>query len=327
MSTLMNTAFGGKYLSLKEKIMLPLLQSPAETIQESLERYYEEFLKILPRIALAILVVILGILLAQLITNFYKRRFQQKSEDPLMSRFLAQAVKIILIIIAIMLALQVAGLDGIATGLLTAVGGGAIILGFAFQDIGKNFLAGIILAFNRPFNINDTIKIDDIFGRVKQLNFRYSHIKTFDGRDIYIPNSDVLTKPVENYTADGFYRVEFTVGIGYEDDIEAAKQVIQQILDANDELVRDPEHENFVIEDELAASTVNLKVYFWVHTVDYRRASRVLRGMVIKQTKEALFEKGFNLPADIKELKIYGTEDAIPVKFRNSPEFPKENSE
>ncbi len=301
--------------------MLSLFQSPAETIQNSLERYYQEFLKILPRVALALLVIILGVLLAQFLTNFYKKRFQQKSEDPLMSRFLAQAVKIVLIIMAIMLALQIAGLDGIATGLLTAVGGGAIILGFAFQDIGKNFLAGIILAFNRPFNINDTIKIDSIFGRVKELNFRYSHIKTFDGRDIYIPNSDVLTKPVENYTADGFYRVDFTVGIGYEDDIVAAKKVIQDILDGNTEIVSDDDHENFVIEDELAASTVNLKVYFWVDTVDYRRASRVLRGSVIREVKEALFSQGFNLPADIKELKIYGTEDAIPIKFKNNPEF------
>jgi small-conductance mechanosensitive channel len=306
--------------------MLPLVQSPVETIQNSLEKYYEEFLKVLPRIALGVLVIILGILLAQLLTNFYKKRFQQKSEDPLMSRFLAQAVKIVLIIIAIMLALQIAGLQGIATGLLTAVGGGAIILGFAFQDIGKNFLAGIILAFNRPFNINDTIKIDAIFGKVKELNFRYSHIKTFDGRDIYIPNSDVLTKPVENYTADGFYRVEFTVGIGYEDDIVSAKKVIQEILDSNTDIISDAEHENFVIEDELAASTVNLKVYFWVDTVDYRRASRVLRGLVIREVKEALFKQGFNLPADIKELKIYGTEDAIPIKFKNAPDFPKAES-
>ena len=292
-----------------------------ETFQAALERYYDKLVSVLPRIALGILVIIAGVLFAQVLTNIYKRRFQQKSQDPLMARFLAQAVKIILITIAIMIALQVAGLSGIATGLLTAVGGGAIILGFAFQDIGKNFLAGIILAFNRPFNINDTIKVDSIFGKVKELNFRYSHIKTFDGRDIYIPNSDVLTKPVENYTADGFYRVEFTVGIGYEDDIVAAKALIQSILDTNEEIVKDVEHENFVIEDELAASTVNLKVYFWVHTVDYRRASRVLRGTVIREVKEALFKEGFNLPADIKELKIYGTEDAIPIKFRNNPNF------
>lgn len=299
------------------------MQSTTEIIEQSLNLYYHRFLQILPRIALAILVIILGVLLAQLLTSFYKRRFQQKSEDPLMAKFLAQAIKIILIIMAIMLALQVAGLDGIATGLLTAVGGGAIILGFAFQDIGKNFLAGIILAFNRPFSINDTIKIDDIFGKVKELSFRYSHIKTFDGRDIYIPNSDVLTKPVENYTADGFFRVDFIVGIGYEDNISEAKKVIQEILDKNTEIVRDNDHENFVIEDELAASTVNLKVYFWVDTKDYRRASRVLRGLVIREVKEVLLDKGFNLPADIKEIKIYGSEDAIPIKFRNSPEFPE----
>ncbi|SDX35871.1 mechanosensitive ion channel family protein [Aequorivita viscosa] len=303
------------------------MQSTTEIIEQSLNLYYHRFLQILPRIALAVLVIILGVLLAQLLTNIYKRRFQQKSEDPLMAKFLAQAIKIILIIMAIMVALQVAGLDGIATGLLTAVGGGAIILGFAFQDIGKNFLAGIILAFNRPFSINDTIKIDDIFGKVKELSFRYSHIKTFDGRDIYIPNSDVLTKPVENYTADGFFRVDFIVGIGYEDNISEAKKVIQEILDRNTEIVRDIDHENFVIEDELAASTVNLKVFFWVDTKDYRRASRVLRGLVIREVKEVLLDKGFNLPADIKEIKIYGSEDAIPLKFKNAPEFPKTNEE
>ena len=302
-----------------------LLQSPTETIKLSLQQYYEEFLRILPRIALAILVIILGVLLAQMLTSCYKRRFQQKSEDPLMSKFLAQAVKVILIIITIMLALRVAGLDDIATGLLTAVGGGAIILGFAFQDIGKNFLAGIILAFNRPFNINDTIKVDDIFGKVKELSFRYSHIKTFDGRDIYIPNSDVLTKPVENYTADGFYRVDFTVGLGYEDDIDAAKKVIQDVLDNNKEIVRDGEHENFVIEDELAASTVNLKVFLWVDTVDYRRASRILRGMIIKEVKVALADRDFNLPSDVVELKLYKNSPDIPFKLNRGEEGKTSN--
>jgi len=290
-----------------------------ETILDSLKNYYEKFLVVIPRIALGIFIIVAGILIAQLVTNLYRKRINKKAEDPLMARFLAQAIKTILIIITIMIALQVAGLSGIATGILTAAGGAAIILGFAFQDIGKNFLAGIILAFNRPFNINDTIKVDNIFGRVKALNFRYSHIKTFDGRDIYIPNSDVLTKPVENYTADGFYRVEFIVGIGYEDNIEEAKKVIQKILDEQEEIIKDEFHENFVIEDELAASTVNLKVFFWVDTLDYRRASRVLRGMVIRKVKEELVGKGFNLPANITELKLYRNEEDIPLRIRKDP--------
>ena len=294
-------------------------KTPTETITNSIENYYDAFLNMLPRIALGIMIIVVGFLIAQFITGIYRRRILKKAEDPLMAKFLAQAIKTVLIIITILLALQAAGLSGIATGILTAAGGAAIVLGFAFQDIGKNFLAGIILAFNRPFNINDTIKIDDIFGKVKALNFRYSHIKTFDGRDIYIPNSDVLTKPVANYTADGFYRVDFLVGIGYEDDIEAAKKIIQSVLDNEPEIIKDELHENFVIEDELAASTVNLKVFFGVDTVDYRRASRVLRGMVIRKVKEALSEAEFNLPANVTELKVYGGEEDIPLRVRKDP--------
>ena len=294
--------------------------SISERITNSLHNYYDYLIGVIPRIALGIFIVIAGVLLANLITNFYRKRFLKKANDALMARFLAQAIKIILVIIAIMIALEAAGLSGIATGILTAAGGAAIVLGFAFQDIGKNFLAGIILAFNRPFNVNDTIKIGDIFGKVRALNFRYTHLKTSDGRDIYIPNSDVLTKPVENYTADGFYRNEFIVGIGYEDNIEAAKKLILEIINTNEDIIHgDTDHENFVVETELAASTVNLKVFFWVNTLDYRVSSRILRGLVIKKVKEALSDAGFNLPADITELKLYGNEEDIPLKVRKDP--------
>lgn len=294
-------------------------KDPSETVKNSVLDYYDRFLEVLPRIALGILVIILGVLIAKFLTDIYKKRILKKAEDPLMARFLAQAIKTILILMAILLALQVAGLSGVAAGILTAAGGAAIVLGFAFQDIGKNFLAGIILAFNRPFNVNDTILVADLFGKVKALNFRYTHIKTPDGRDIFIPNSDVLTKAVENYTADGYYRNEFIVGISYEDDIEAAKTIIDHILNSHPDIVHDDIHDNFVIENELAASTVNLKVFFWVETLDYRKSSRILRGLVIKQVKEVLAKEGFNLPADIKELKLYGNEEDIPLRVRKDP--------
>lgn len=294
-------------------------ETAQETISQSISNYYHGFLEILPRIVLGILVIIVGVLIANFLTNIYKRRILKKAEDPLMAKFLAQSIKIILVLITILIALQVAGLSGVATGILTAAGGAAIVLGFAFQDIGKNFLAGIILAFNRPFNVNDTIMVAELFGKVKALNFRYTHIKTPDGRDIFIPNSDVLTKPVENYTADGYYRNEFVVGIGYEDDIEEAKMAIYEILENHPEIIHDDIHDNFVIENELAASTVNLKVFFWVETLDYRKSSRILRGVVIKKVKEVLMEKGFNLPADITELKLYGNEEDIPLRVRKDP--------
>lgn len=295
------------------------IETTSEQLTDALEGYYNHFITVLPRIGLGIFVIIAGVLIARAFTDIYKRKILKKAEDPLMAKFLAQAIRIVLTVIAILLALQVAGLNGVATGVLTAAGGAAIVLGFAFQDIGKNFLAGIILAFNRPFNINDTIKVGELFGKIKALNFRYMHMKTFDGRDIYVPNSDVLTKPVENYTADGFFRNDFTVGIGYEDDIEVAKGIIQTILDKNEDIVHDEEHENFVFEDELAASTVNLKVFFWVNTLDYRKSAIIVRGNLIKDTKVALENEGINLPADIHELKLYGNEEDIPLRVRKDP--------
>ncbi len=295
----------------------PAVQNTNDKLAQVIVGYYANLIEVMPKIALSILVIIIGVLIAKSITNFYKKKILKKAEDPLMARFLAQAIKIVLIVIAILLALQIAGLNEVATGVLTAAGGAAIILGFAFQDIGKNFLAGIILAFNRPFNINDTIRVGELFGKIKGLNFRYMHLKTFDGRDIYIPNSDVLTKPVENYTADGFYRNEFIVGIGYEDDIENAKSIIQYILDSNEFIVHDDLHENFVFEDELASSTVNLKVFFWVNTLDYKKSAIVVRGNLIRKIKEALETEGFNLPADIKELKLYGNEEDIPLRVKS----------
>ncbi len=149
-----------------------------------------------------------------------------------------------------------------------------------------------------------TVQIENIFGKVKLMEFRYTKITTFDGRNVYIPNSDVLTKPVFNYTEDGFYRSDFIVGIAYENDIEKAKEIIQDCSE-DGEVINDDKHVSFVAEDELAASTVNLKVYFWVTTEDFRRGTLQTRGKLMQKVKTRLEENGFNLPAEIRELKFY----------------------
>jgi small-conductance mechanosensitive channel len=285
-------------------------------ILKGLEVYYIAFLKAVPRIALAILILVIGIFIVSWLTSLFKKRIRQQSEDPLMSIFLAKAVKLVLIICVFLFTLQVAGLSGIAGAILATAGASAVVLGFAFKDIAENFLAGIILAFNRPFNINDTVQIENVFGKVKSMEFRYTKITTFDGRNVYIPNADVLTKPVFNYTEDGFYRADFIVGIAYENDIEKAKEIIISCFDEEEEVVKDEVHVNFVAEDELAASTVNMKVFFWVSTDDFRRGTLQTRGRLMKKVKTKLEENGFNLPANITELKFYDASNPISVMSR-----------
>lgn len=295
------------------------MQDPntSTTVSESLLKTYNNFIEQLPGIAIGILIIILGTLIASWIGRFATKRISARTHDPLMSRFLGKAIKYTFISIAIMLALRAAGLGGIATGILTAAGASAVVLGFAFKDIGENFIAGIILAFSRPYDVNDTVDIDGNFGKVKSLEFRYTKLKTFDGKDVYIPNSDVLTKPVTNFTEDGFFRWDFIIGIAYEDNITGAKQIILDALKKEENVIEDEEHENFVIEDQLATSTVNLKVFFWVDTKDFRRMALITKGLVVKSVKEALEEGGYYLPADIQEIKLYGGETDFPVRLED----------
>lgn len=284
-------------------------------ISESFTQFYENLIDLIPGIGLGILIIIIGSLISGLIGNFAKRRISVKTNDPLMSRFLGKAIKYTLIVLSMMLALRAAGLEAIATGIFTAAGASALVLGFAFKDIGQNFISGIILAFNRPFDVNDTVEIGENFGKVRALEFRYTKLKTFDGKDVYIPNSDVLTKPVTNYTEDGFYRWNFIIGIAYEDNIEGAKATVLEALRKEPNVIEDEEHENFVVEDELATSTVNLKVFFWVDTKDFRRMAMITKGNVVRAVKEALEDAGYYMPADIQEIKLYGGETEFPVRL------------
>ncbi len=291
-------------------------------IMQRLARYYDTFLEVLPRLALGVLILVLGILLANWITRLIGGKLKQKAHDQLMSGFLAQAIKLVLVVLIFLLALHVAGLSGIAGALMATFGASAVVLGFAFKDIAENFLAGIILAFNRPFRVNDTVKIEDIFGKVKEMEFRYTKITTFDGRNVYIPNGDVLKKPVYNYTEDGFFRADFVVGIAYENDIEKAKDLILQCIKNSEDVVNDEQHTSFSIVDELAASTVNLKVFFWVHTDDFRRGMLETRSRLINKVKTILEENGFNLPADITELKFYDASKPIDVNMMQQAAAP-----
>lgn len=283
------------------------------TIKESLVDHWNVFIQSVPNIILAIVIVVIGFLLSQFIARVFKKAISLRASDPLMINFLTKAVKFCVVLLVIMFALKIAGLGGVAAGVLTAAGASAVVIGFAFRDIGENFISGIILSFNRPFDVDDTVKVDDIFGKVKALEFRYTKLKTFDGRDVYIPNSDIIKKAVYNYTEDGFFRLEFIVGIDYDDDIELAQGLIVDTVRKSKGVVEDKEHECFVVVDSLGVSTVNLKVLFWTLTKEYRKRALDVRGDVIKDVKQVIIENGLNMPADIKEIKLYGSQTSIPV--------------
>lgn len=278
---------------------------------QALTRYWQQFILVLPRIAMGILVLVIVLFLASRISTMLQNRLTGKAHDPLFARFVARLAKFAFLVVGFIFILQVLGLSGVAGGLLAGAGISAFIIGFAFKDIAENFLAGIILAFNRPFALNDTIKLKDYVGHVKELNFRTTHIKTFDEKDVFVPNAMIIKEPLVNMTRDGMLRIDFAVGIAYEDDIKSAIDLILQTVSSNGEIRKDKPP--FAVMEEMATSTVNLRIFFWVDTDDYKKGVLITKSAVLQSVKEALIGKGFTLPADIQELKLYDKRDAFPV--------------
>ena len=290
-------------------------------LMESMTFYWNKFLLALPRIVMAIILLLIVFYIASYVARLLKKRLSGEEHDPLFVRFISKITKVAVIICGIILALQTLGLTGVAGGLLAGAGISAFIFGFAFKDIAENFLGGVILAFNRPFSLNDTIVIRGFSGHVVALNFRTTHIKTFDEGDVFIPNSIVIKEPLTNLTRDGKIRLNFVVGIAYEDNITDAIAAIMEAMEPIEDIKQDIKP--FTVVEELSVSTVNLRVYFWANTFDYRKGVLQIKSEVIARVKEALETKGFSLPADIQEIKMYDKKEPLPINILNLKDVAK----
>lgn len=274
-----------------------------EKINQTLNSYWDSFLSSIPKIAVGLLLLIIFVALAVGISKLVQKKFQPKTEAPLVLNFVNQLIKWAVISIGLMLFLNAVGLKGVAGGLLAGAGMGAVILGFAFKEIGENFLAGILLVFNRPFKLGDTITVGDNQGVVRSLDFRTTHLKTFDGKDVYLPNIAIITNPVYNHTRDGLLRQDFVIGIDYEDDIDAALTLVKSTVKNHPEILKS--EETLVLIKEFATNTVNLEVRFWISTLDYKIEAMRVKTEIMRDVKNALMNEGFGLPANIQEIKLY----------------------
>ncbi|MEM1124017.1 MAG: mechanosensitive ion channel family protein, partial [Bacteroidota bacterium] len=263
---------------------------------------------LLPKIIIAAVVFSFLYFLANRSRNFVNTRLSSRMDDPLLAAFLSRIVKITLVILAFLIALQILGLAGMAAGIVTGASVSAIVIGFAFKDIGENFLAGIMLAFNRPFKVGDTVELDGNKGVVVALNLRNSRIKTFDGKDIFIPNASVVKNPVVNYTMDGFLRHDFTVGIDYGSDVDKALEVVLNTLRQIPGILQETKQPNAFVSG-LGSSSLEITVQYWLDTFDKSVSGLAVKTKAIDGVLTNLDKAGFYLPGDIIEMKNYKGED------------------
>lgn len=178
----------------------------------------------------------------------------------------------------------------------TAVGLVGLGLSFALRDILANFISGIFILLNQPFKIGDQIQVGDEEGTVRDIRVRATDIKTYDGRKLIVPNSSLYNNTVVNNTAYGKRRFAVIVGVGYDDDIQTAKELARETLDEA-ELVEDTPSPQ-VLVDELGGSSVNLKLRGWAHS---ERADQTKAASEVTQLiKEKYDTKGIDIPYPIR---------------------------
>lgn len=249
-----------------------------------------------------LLILIFFIYLSRWIKRIVSNRLSKKTDDHLLTNFISASIKSLVMIFGLALLLRFLGLTGVVNSLLAGAGITAFIIGFALKDIGENFLAGILLAFKRPFKIGDMVEINGLSGKVRALNLRDTQVKTIDGKDVFIPNASIIKNPMINFTIDGYLSYSFIVGLDYGSDYEAALKLISDLIQSVPGVL-DGDKKPTVYVKELASSTLNVKITYWVNTYNRNQIDAKIHSRAIIKVLTGLEEKGFTLPGDIVEVK------------------------
>ena len=249
----------------------------------------------MPRLALAVAAVLIawlvGRLLARAVTVLLRR-----ADLDLDRGFFRTLTKGLCLFIGVAVALNILGLQAVAVSLLAGGGITAVVLGFAFRELGENLLAGLFLAFSRPFNVGDLIQSGDTVGRVRGIFLRHTHIRADDGRDVFVPSSQLFKEPLHNYTLDGLRRFDFSVGIDYANGAESACTLLRGVARGTPGVLADPAADATV--SALLPTYVELKVFYWVNTDDDATPVGQVRNRVMDGCRAALLENGYTVSAD-----------------------------
>ncbi|MWG34184.1 mechanosensitive ion channel family protein [Halomarina oriensis] len=208
---------------------------------------------------------------------------------------------ILVLFAALAISLALAGFGSFLAAFATLGGALALAVGFAAQDLIGNFVAGIFILKDKPFEVGDWIEQDDVVGRVVDIDLRVTTIKTFDNEKITVPNSELADNPVKNPVAYDKLRQKFVFGIGYEDDIDHAKEVILDEASQQEEILADPAPD--VRVTELADSYVGLQTRFWM-TNPSRSDFMAVRSDFVQAVKERCDAEGIDMPYPY--LKVIG---------------------
>jgi small conductance mechanosensitive channel len=249
------------------------------------------------KVVAAIIIFIVGRWVAKAVSNFIKKLMTKSKSDGTLVSFVGNLSYVALLAFVIIAALNQLGIYTASFIAVLATAGLAV--GLALQGSLSNFAAGVLMIIFKPFKDGDYIEGGGTAGTVEEIQIFTTQLKSPDNKTIIVPNAKMLGDNITNYTVKGTRRVELVFGIGYDDDIDKARQVIEDIIAQDDRVMKDPAPE--VVVAELANSSVNLKVRVWTTADDYW-------GFYFDTTetvKKQFDAEGISIPFPQRDIHIY----------------------
>ncbi|NQZ53885.1 MAG: mechanosensitive ion channel [Piscirickettsiaceae bacterium] len=247
-----------------------------------------EVMQWLINITFAIVIVIVGRMVVKWIVKIIRKLMVRSDLDPILVNFASSIANAVLLLFVFIAALDQLGIN--TTSLIALLGAAGLAIGLALQGSLQNFAAGVMLIVFRPFKLGDFIEAGGVVGVVEHISIFSTNMKTSDNREIIIPNGQIYSGAITNYSAKETRRIDMVFGIGYDDDMLEAKKIMEDILAKHELVLEDPAPA--VAVAELAESSVNFRVRPWVNRGDYG----AVRSELIEQIKLTFDKKGISIP-------------------------------
>ena len=204
-------------------------------------------------------------MIARGLSNGLRRLMAAREVDKILETFISNLVYWALLVVVIIAAIDRLGIE--TTSLIAVMGAAGLAVGLALQGSLSNFAAGVLIVIFRPYRVGDFVEAAGVSGSVEQVQILTTILKTPDNKQIIVPNSAIMSSIITNYSANETRRVDLTIGVSYDDDLDKVQKTLQAIVDADERILEDPAC--VIRVHELADSSVNFVVRPWVAAGDY----------------------------------------------------------
>ena len=249
------------------------------------------------KVVAAIAIFIIGRWVAKAVRNLISRLMAKSDVDETLNKFITSLSYVALLAFVIIAALNQLGVQ--TASFVAIIGAAGLAVGLALQGSLSNFAAGVLMIIFRPIAVGDYIEGAGVAGTVEEIQIFTTQLATPDNKTIFVPNAKLMGDNIVNYTAKGTRRVDFTFGIGYVDDIDKARQVIGQIIAADERIMKDPAPD--VMVSELADSSVNFAVRVWTSAGDYWN----VYFDTLEKVKKQFDAEGISIPFPQQDVHLY----------------------